>query len=123
MITEIEQLRIESKLTEQFRIYTYPDGTRIVAANGYVMDYAMFSCMLIWMLGGGVCHMSVMSKNDHLLSRVKKLNPTITAVQDLNGYSLVKHLFSKIGQMLSNSTKTEISDLMMSHIENNKLTV
>lgn len=121
MTTEIDQLRLESRLTEQFRIHTYEDGSRIVAANGYVVDYAMFSAMLIWMLGGSVCYISVMSKNDAMMDRVKKLNPDVNAIQQLSGYSLVKHVFNRIGRMLKNNSKQELIDIMSAHIELNKL--
>lgn len=122
MITEVEQIRTQSKLTEQFCLHKMPDGSRIVAANGYVMDYAMFSCMLIWLLGGSVCYISLMGKNETMMARTKELNPNIAAVQSLEGYSLCKHVFSKVGRMLINSSKQELIDIMNSHLEHNKLT-
>ncbi len=121
MNTEVEQLRIESSLTEQFRIYTYPDGARIVAANGYVMDYAMFSCMLIWMLSGSVFYISILSRNDKMINRIKELNPTAHAIQSLEGYALTKHVFNRIGKMLSNNSKQELMEIMSNHLEQNKL--
>lgn len=117
MSIEIEQLRIESNLSERFSIHTYPNGSRIVAANGYVMDYAMFSCMLIWLLGGSVCYITHMSKNDRMITRTKQLNPNVVAIQSLDGYALCKHVFSKVGRMLSNSSKQELIDLMSSALD------
>lgn len=120
MNTEVDRLRIESTLSEQFRIYTYPDGSRIVAANGYVIEYAMFSCMLVWMIGGSVCYASIMGKNDRMMARTKALNPNVSHIQKLEGYTLVKHVFNKIGRMLATSSKQELADIMFAHINDNK---
>lgn len=121
MSTEIDQLRIESSLTEQFRILTYPDGSRIVAVNGYVLDYPVFCCMLIWMLSGSVFYINILSKNEKMINRIKELNPDVQYIQNLDGYALSKHTFNRIGRMLSNNSKQEIMDLMSAHLEQNKL--
>jgi hypothetical protein len=121
MSTEIDQLRIESSLTEQFRVFTYPDGSRIVAANGYVMDYPMFCCMLIWMLSGSVFYINVLSKNDRAISRIKELNQNVPSIQSLEGYSLSKHVFNMTGRMLVNNSKQELMELMSAHLKQNKL--
>lgn len=121
MNTEIEQLRVESSLTEQFRVFTYPDGSKIVAANGYVIDYPMFCCMLIWMLSGSVAYINILSRNDKLIKRAKELNPNVHAIQSLEGYSLTKHIFNRIGRMLSNNSKQDLMEIMSIHLEQNKL--
>lgn len=94
-----------------------PDGSRIVAANGYVMDYAMFSCMLIWMLGGSVCYISLMGKNEKMIERTKQLNQNIQVLQSMGGYQLCKHVFSKVGKMLLNNSKQDLINLMSSHLD------
>lgn len=121
MNTEIDQLRIESSLTEQFRIFTYPDGSRIVAANGYVIDYSAFCCMLIWMLSGSVFYINIISKNELMIKRIKELNPGSDYIQSLDGYVLTKHMFNKIGKMVSSNSKQELIELMSIHLEQNKL--
>lgn len=111
MITDqVHQARVQSALTERFHLGLDDNGRRWIAIGGYLMDYATFCTMLVWRMSGSVSYISIISKRPDLIDQLKEMNPTDMRLAGLEGYPAIKHLYYKVGRLLSNYNNDELHE-------------
>lgn len=106
----VDQLKIQSILSESFYMFNDDTGNRFVVCKGYVLDYTTFCVFVIWEIGGSVAYLKNLANRKDWVDTIKQLNRSDTKIaQTENSYGLVKYMFSRIKHILSNYTKETLA--------------
>lgn len=107
-IDDLERLRIESRLTEDFCLYADGSGKRWMACNGYVMEYDTFCVMLMWAMANTMYYSTILKNRDDLIQRLKDLNAWDSKLQGLDRHMVIKRIYQAISKSLIGREKTHI---------------
>lgn len=110
----IDRLRIESRLSESFCIAATNDGKRIVAMNGYVVDYPTFCTMLIWYLSDTMGYSRILQERNGLVTFLKHANEWDGHLSKLNGYHVMNHIYNSMFIPLRGQDKKEVGARLLS---------
>lgn len=92
----LDRLRIESRLSESFCIAATEDGKRMVAMNGYIVDYPTFCTMLIWYLSDTMGYSKILQERQGLIPFLKRANEWDPNLSKLNGYHVINHVYNSM---------------------------
>lgn len=105
----LDQMRIESRLAESVCIRRNNNGYRVVAMNGYIVDYPTFCTMLVWYISDVMGYSKILQERTGLIPTLKNLNQWDKDLKSLTGYNAINHLYISMFKSARGHDKKEFS--------------
>lgn len=109
----IDRLRIESRLAESFCIGIDDHGSRLVAMNGYVVDYPTFCTMLIWYMSNTMGFSRILENRPGIKQTLVSLNQWDKTLESMDRNHAINHVYKRMFKPLRTLDKKDVATRLL----------